>query len=84
MFGKRMVTITGNIYKVSGLLGHSSVKVTEDSYVKGFDRKSTLRDFPSLRKYLITPKSDQKQGGDAPIGMQHSDIQTDSSSLNYS
>ena len=27
-FGKTMVTITGNIYKVSGLMGHSSVKVT--------------------------------------------------------
>ena len=61
-FGKSMVTITGNIYKVSGLMGHSSVKVTEDNYVKGFDRKSTLRDFPSLRKYLITPKNKQNKG----------------------
>ena len=61
-FGKRMVTITGSIYKVSGLMGHSSVKVTEDSYVKGFDRKSTLRDFPSLKEYLINPKNDQKVG----------------------
>ena len=57
-----MVTITGNIYKVSGLMGHSSVKVTEDSYVKGFDRKSTLRDFPSLKQYLINPKNEQKRG----------------------
>ena len=52
-----MVTITGNIYQVSGLMGHSSIKVTEDSYVKGFDLKSTLRDFPSLKtKHIIVPK----------------------------
>jgi hypothetical protein len=38
-------------------MGHSSIKVTEDNYVKGFDRKSTLRDFPSLRQYLITPQN---------------------------
>ena len=38
------------------------MKVTEDNYVKGFDRKSTLRDFPSLRKYLITPKNKQNKG----------------------
>ena len=66
-FGKTQVTISGNIYKVSGLMGHSSVKVTEDSYVKGFDRKSTLRDFPSLRKYLIDSKSSQKVGGNTLI-----------------
>ena len=48
-------------------MGHSSVKVTEDSYVKGFDRKSTLRDFPSLRKYLIDSKSSQKVGGNTLI-----------------
>ena len=61
-FGKTMVTISGNIYKVSGLMGHSSVKVTEENYVKGFDRKSTLRDFPSLREYLIDANNDTKQG----------------------
>ena len=43
-------------------MGHSSVKVTEDNYVKGFDRKSTLRDFPSLRKYLIDDKNEVNQG----------------------
>ena len=51
-FGKTMVIITGNIYQVSGLMGHSSFKVTKDSYVKGFDLKSTLRDFPSLKPFL--------------------------------
>ena len=61
-FGKTQVTISGNIYQVSGLMGHSSVKVTEDNYVKGFDKKSTLRDFPSLRKYLIDAKSEVNQG----------------------
>ena len=61
-FGKTQVTISGNIYKVSGLMGHSSVKVTEDNYVKGFDRKSTLRDFPSLREYLIDAKKTQNIG----------------------
>ena len=61
-FGKTQVTISGNIYQVSGLMGHSSVKVTEDNYVKGFDKKSTLRDFPSLRKYLIDAKNTQKVG----------------------
>ena len=83
MYGKRMVTITGNIYKVSGLMGHSSVKVTEDSYVKGFDRKSTLRDFPSLKQYLITPKNEQKQGGVTRIGLHKSLGSLDISSLNY-
>ena len=68
-FGKTMVTISGNIYKVSGLMGHSSVKVTEDNYVKGFDRKSTLRDFPSLKEYLIDGKKGIKVGGNVPIGM---------------
>ena len=62
-FGKTQVTITGSIYKVSGMMGHSSVKVTEESYVKGFDKKSTLRDFPSLKKYLITPQNRLKTGG---------------------
>ena len=61
-YGKTQVTITGNIYMVSGLMGHSSIKVTEDYYVKGFDRKSTLRDFPSLKEYLITPKNEQNMG----------------------
>ena len=61
-----MVTITVNIYQVSGLMGHSSVKVTEDNYVKGFDKKSTLRDFPSLRKYLIDAKNTQKVGEYTP------------------
>lgn len=60
-FGKTMVTITGNIYQVSGLMGHSSVKVTEDSYVKGFDLKSTLRDFPSLKPFL-NGENGQKSG----------------------
>ncbi len=83
MFGKRMVTITGNIYKVSGLMGHSSVKVTEDSYVKGFDRKSTLRDFPSLKKDLITTKNTQKQGGVGTKGWEHSLVNMNTSSLNY-
>ena len=64
-----MVTISGNIYIVSGLMGHSSVKVTEDNYVKGFDRKSTLRDFPSLKEYLIDGKKGIKVGGNVPIGM---------------
>ena len=68
-FGKTMVTITGNIYQVSGLMGHSSVKVTEDNYVKGFDRKSTLRDFPSLRAYLIDDKNDGKVGEYPPKGI---------------
>ena len=61
-FGKTQVTITGSIYKVSGMMGHSSVKVTEDSYVKGFDKKATLRDFPSLKKYLVTPQNRQITG----------------------
>jgi integrase/recombinase XerD len=61
-FGKTQVTISGNIYKVSGLMGHSSVKVTEDNYVKGFDRKSTLRDFPSLKRYLVDAKNTQNIG----------------------
>ena len=43
-------------------MGHSSIKVTEDYYVKGFDMKATLRDFPSLKKYLITPKNEQNMG----------------------
>ena len=60
------MTISGNIYKVSGLMGHSSVKVTEDNYVKGFDRKSTLRDFPSLKRYLIDAKNDRKVGVNTP------------------
>ena len=68
-FGKTQVTISGNIYKVSGLMGHSSVKVTEDNYVKGFDRKSTLRDFPSLRRYLIDAKNEQKEGEYTPKGI---------------
>jgi len=68
-FGKSMVTITGNIYKVSGLMGHSSVKVTEDNYVKGFDKKSTLRDFPSLRQYLIDAKNTQNIGECTPISV---------------
>ena len=68
-FGKVQVTISGNIYKVSGLMGHSSVKVTEDNYVKGFDRKSTLRDFPSLRKYLIDAKNKQNMGEYTPISV---------------
>ena len=71
-FGKTQVTISGNIYKVSGLMGHSSVKVTEDNYVKGFDRKSTLRDFPSLRRYLIDAKSEQKEGEYTPKGIHQS------------
>ena len=71
-FGKTMVTISGNIYKVSGLMGHSSVKVTEDNYVKGFDQKSTLRDFPSLRRYLIDDKNTQIIGGDTQIGIHKS------------
>ena len=61
-FGKTQVTITGSIYKVSGMMGHSSVKVTEESYVKGFDKKATLRDFPSLKQYLITPQNRLKTG----------------------
>jgi len=73
-FGKTQVTISGNIYKVSGLMGHSSVKVTEDNYVKGFDRKSTLRDFPSLRRYLISAKNTQKVGGDVTIGMEQTRV----------
>jgi integrase len=68
-FGKTQVTISGNIYQVSGLMGHSSVKVTEDNYVKGFDRKSTLRDFPSLREYLIDANNSQKVGGNTPNGI---------------
>ena len=83
MFGKRMVTITGNIYKVSGLMGHSSVKVTEDSYVKGFDRKSTLRDFPSLKQYLITPQNRLKTGWGTTKGGQLSVGIHNPSSLNY-
>ena len=71
-FGKTMVTITGNIYKVSGLMGHSSVKVTEDNYVKGFDRKSTLRDFPSLKEYLIDTKNIQKVGECIPNSVHQS------------
>ena len=61
-FGKTQVTITGSIYKVSGMMGHSSTRVTEDSYVKGFDKKATLRDFPSLKKYLVTPQNRQITG----------------------
>jgi len=68
-FGKTQVTISGNIYLVSGLMGHSSVKVTEDNYVKGFDRKSTLRDFPSLRRYLIDAKNGRKEGEYTPKGI---------------
>jgi|LULH01.1.fsa_nt_gb integrase/recombinase XerD len=83
MFGKRMITITGNIYKVSGLMGHSSVKVTEDSYVKGFDRKSTLRDFPSLKPYLISDKNTQKQGGWGLNGGDKYIHSVNISSLNY-
>ena len=57
-YGKVMVTLTGNIYQVSGMMGHSSVSVTEDYYVKGFDMKSTLRDFPSLKHKLnVAPNS---------------------------
>jgi integrase len=83
-FGKTMVTITGSVYMVSGLLGHSSVKVTEDSYVKGYDPKATLRDFPSLKKYLITPKNTQKQGVDNTEWIIQKENSEDSSSLNYS
>jgi len=71
-FGKTMVTITGNIYLVSGLMGHSSVKVTESNYVKHFDRKSTLRDFPSLKKYLITDKNKGNKAWGTTIGGQQS------------
>ena len=83
-FGKRMVTITGSVYKVSGLMGHSSVKVTEDSYVKGFDPKSTLRDFPSLKQYLVKPQNRQKQGGTLQKGHYISDDNLNLSSTNYS
>ena len=78
-----MVTITGSVYKVSGLMGHSSVKVTEDSYVKGFDPKSTLRDFPSLKQYLITPQNRQKTGGTTLNGLYNSLDVNNPSSLNY-
>ena len=44
------------------MMGHSSTRVTEDSYVKGFDKKATLRDFPSLKKYLVTPQNRQITG----------------------
>ena len=58
-YGKTMIIITGNIYVVSGLMGHSSVKVTESSYVKNFDRKESMKDFPSLKKYLLNkPKNE--------------------------
>ena len=81
-FGKTMVTITGSVYKVAGLMGHSSVRVTEESYVKGFDPKSTLRDFPSLKQYLITPKNSQKHRGGIPNGV-YSDLDNfDTSSIN--
>jgi len=81
-YGKTQVTITGNIYQVAGMMGHSSIKVTEDYYVKGFDMKATLRDFPSLKQYLITPKNRQNIGWDIPNGIYQSDNGTDSSSLN--
>ena len=61
-FGKTQVTITGKIYIVSGLMGHSSTRVTEDSYVKGFDLKSTLRDFPSLKPYLMNIQDERNIG----------------------
>ena len=51
-------------------MGHSSVKVTEDSYVKGFDLKSTLRDFPSLKPFL-NGENGQKVGGTPTNGHQH-------------
>ena len=74
-FGKTMVTITGSVYKVAGLMGHSSVRVTEESYVKGFDPKSTLRDFPSLKQYLINPKKGVNLGVGTPIrGHQNLDL----------
>ena len=68
-FGKTMVTKTGNIYQVSGMMGHSSIKVTEDNYVKGFDLKSTLRDFPSLKPYLINVNNEHKIRWDTQIGI---------------
>jgi integrase len=68
-FGKTQITITGSIYKVSGMMGHSSTRVTEDSYVKGYDKKATLRDFPSLKKYLTTTENSQKHRGGIPNGV---------------
>tara|TARA_Y100001963_G_scaffold65115_1_gene90685 strand:- start:1114 stop:1800 length:687 start_codon:yes stop_codon:yes gene_type:complete len=81
-YGKTQVTITGNIYQVSGLMGHSSIKVTEDYYVKGFDMKATLRDFPSLKKYLITPKNEQNMGVEPPEWSHQYAYLEDSSSRN--
>ena len=65
---------TPSLYQVSGLMGHSSIKVTEDYYVKGFDMKATLRDFPSLKKYLITPKNEQIHRGAHKKGHTNSNI----------
>ena len=72
-YGKTQVTITGNIYMVCGLMGHSSVKVTEEYYVKDFDRKSTLRDFPSLKKYLITSENKANKVGGTPKGVHYTE-----------
>jgi len=81
-FGKTQVTITGSIYKVSGMMGHSSTRVTENSYVKGYDKKATLRDFPSLKQYLITPQNRLKQGVETPNWRHQLEDLKDSSSIN--
>ena len=81
-FGKTQVTITGKIYIVSGLMGHSSTRVTEDYYVKGFDMKATLRDFPSLKKYLITPKNELNMGVPTQNSRHNYQYLEDSSSRN--
>ena len=81
-FGKTQVTITGSIYKVSGMMGHSSTRVTEDSYIKGYDKKATLRDFPSLKKYLVTPQNRLKTGGVGSFGGESFRYSQHSSSIN--
>ena len=59
-FGKTMVTKTGNIYEVSGLMGHSSIGVTEENYVKTFNKQQTLKDFPSLKEFLSSEENSSK------------------------
>jgi len=59
-FGKTMVIRSrGNIYYVSGLMGHSSVSVTEKYYVRTFDQRQTLKEFPALSKYLKLNNEDK-------------------------